>query len=239
MKQKNKIVSAFDKYSNNYDKWFLKNQNVLRSEVALLAYFLKKPGRALSVGCGSGLFEAILKEEYGIIISEGIEPAKGMAEIAIKRGMKVKLGTAEQVDFWENEFDTIIFNGSPSYIEDLETAFKKAYIALKSGGKILVLDVPQESSYALLYNLGKEVGSWEHRYFAGAKPPNVYPIEFVKESNWRSTPEKVDLLTKAGFKNFQYAQTLTKHPVYSDLEFEKPVPGYDRGDYVAIYAEKE
>ena len=232
------IDGAFDQYASSYDEWFLKNKNVLGSEAALLAHFLKDPGRALSIGCGSGLFETILKNEYNIQIKEGIEPASGMAEIATKRGMSVRVGTAEDTHFGEVEFDTVVFNGTPSYISDLGKAFDKAFAALKPGGKIVVLDVPKESSYALLYNLAKEVGSWDHSYFVGAKPPNAYPIEFVQESNWRSTPEKVELLTSSGFSNFEYAQTLTKHPAYSDHEFEEPTPGYDSGDYVAICAVK-
>ncbi len=229
---------AFTQFANAYDEWFLKNENVLRSEVRLLAHFLETPGKALSIGCGSGLFEAILKRDYEILIEEGIEPAQGMAQIATQRGMKVRIGTAEDTDFGQEEFDTVIFNGTPSYINDLQKAFDNAYKALKPGGKILVLDVPKESSYGLLYNLVKETGTWDHQYFAGAKPPNAYPIEFVAESNWRSTPEKVNMLEKSGFSDFNFAQTLTKHPAYSDMEAEEPVEGYDRGDYVAISAVK-
>lgn len=229
---------AFAQFANAYDEWFLKNENVLKSEVSLLAHFLEKPGRAISIGCGSGLFEAILKRDYNIIIKEGIEPAEGMAAIAKERGMDVRIGTAEGAEFGKEEYDTVIFNGTPSYINDLQKAFDKAYAALKPGGKIVVLDVPKESSYALLYNLAKEMKTWDHPYFAGAKPPNAYPIAFVQESNWRSTPEKVEMLNNSGFTNFTYAQTLTKHPAYSDMEVEEPVAGYDRGDYVAIQAQK-
>ena len=55
-------------------------------------------------------------------------------------------------------------------------------------------------------------------------------IRFVQASRWRSTPEKVMLLQEAGFVDFAYAQTLTRHPVYSDDSFEAPSAGYDRGD---------
>lgn len=229
---------AFDEYADQYDTWFLKNKNVLDSEVALLAHFLDDPGRVISVGCGSGLFEKLLKQDYDIDIKEGVEPADGMREIAIKRGMDVRPGTAEEVDLGTEEFDTVIFNGTPSYIENLQKAFENAFKALKPGGQLLVLDVPKESSYGLLYNLGKEIGSWDHNYFVDAAPENVYPVEFVLAANWRSTPEKVELLKKVGFANFKYAQTLTKHPVYSNLEKEEPVEGYNRGDYVCICAIK-
>lgn len=232
------IERAFDQYASKYDEWFLKNVNVLASEVALVAHFLNNPGRSLSVGCGSGLFEAILKKEYNISLTEGIEPAEGMAEIASKRGLKVTVGTAEDTDFGNEIYDTVMFNGTPSYITDLQKALDKAYKALKPGGMILVIDVPKESSYGILYNLAKEIGTWEHNYFNEAKAPNAYPISFINESNWRSTPEKIRMLEKAGFKNLDFAQTLTKHPAYSDNEMEKPIPGYDCGDYVAIRAYK-
>lgn len=226
--------SAFDDFANEYDQWFLANRNVLASEVALLARCLPKPGHALSVGCGTGLFERLLEQDYGIRISHGIEPAEAMAEIARQRGMQVRIGTAENSDYGTAEFDTVIFNGTPSYIDQLDLAFSKAFTALKPRGRIVVFDVPKESSYALLYNLAKEVGTWDNHYFVGAKPSNAYPISFVQESRWRSTPEKVELLQLAGFTDFRFAQTLTRHPIYSDEAFEEPCEGYDRGDYVAI-----
>ena len=232
------IERAFDQYASKYDEWFLKNVNVLASEVALVAHFLDNPGRSLSIGCGSGLFEAILKKEYNIVITEGIEPAEGMAEIAGKRGLKVTVGTAEDTDYGVELYDTVMFNGTPSYITDLQTAITKAFRALKKGGKIILIDVPKESSYGILYNLAKEIGTWEHNYFEEAKAPNAYPISFINESNWRSTPEKVRMIEKAGFTNLEFAQTLTKHPAYSDDAVEKPTPGYDCGDYVAIKAIK-
>ena len=69
--------SAFDEHAREYDGWFLKNRNVLQSEVLLLARFLQNPGQALSVGCGSGLFEKILSDAHGIDIHHGVEPASG------------------------------------------------------------------------------------------------------------------------------------------------------------------
>ena len=85
----------FDSYAEKYDSWFLDNRNVLESEVALVAYFLRKGEKILSVGCGSGLFEQILKTEYGIVITDGIEPSTDMASIATARGMEVEITTAE------------------------------------------------------------------------------------------------------------------------------------------------
>lgn len=229
---------GFDQYASAYDAWFLDNRNVLYSEVNLVASVLKECGRTLSVGCGSGLFESILKKEFGITVEEGIEPSLGMAEIARKRGMTVNIATAEEADFGDGIYDTLLFNGTPSYITDLEGVIRKAYRSLKKGGRIILIDVPKESTYGTMYNLAKALGTWDHPLLEGVYPPNPYPIEFVNVANWRTSREKIELLEKAGFEDLQFAQTLTAHPLYSDLEEEQPQEGYNKGDYVAITAFK-
>ena len=229
---------GFDEYASKYDEWFLDNRNVLYSEVNLVASTLKDAGKILSVGCGSGLFEKIMREERGVNITDGIEPSEGMAEIARKRGMNVTLATAEDADFGDGEYDTILFNGTPSYITDLEGVVRKAYAALRPGGRIVLIDVPKESSYGIMYNLALALGTWDHPLLEGVYPPNPYPIEFVKVANWRTTAEKVKILTEAGFTDLKFSQTLTAHPLYSDLSEEQPTEGYDRGDYVAVSAFK-
>lgn len=229
---------GFDEYAATYDAWFLDNPNVLESEVRLVASTLRNAGRVLSVGCGSGLFEKIMRDEFGITVTDGVEPSPAMAEIARKRGMDVTEATAEEFDYPAGVYDTILFNGSPSYITDLDTVLSKVYAALKPGGRVVLVDVPKESTYGLMYNLAKALGTWDHPLLEGAYPPNPYPIEFVNVANWRTTAEKIALLEKNGFRNIESAQTLTTHPLYSDLAAEEPVPGHDRGDYVALTAIK-
>ena len=135
-----------------------------------MAGFLREPGRALSVGCGSGLFEKILRDEHGIDIHHGVEPAHAMADVATRRGMEVRSGTAQDLPFGDGEFDTVIFNGSPSYIEALDRAFREAYRVVSAGGRVVVADVPAESSYGLLYQLAAERGGWEDPSLSKAGP---------------------------------------------------------------------
>jgi SAM-dependent methyltransferase len=229
---------GFDQYAAQYDSWFLDNPNVLLSEARLVASTLTDSKNILSVGCGSGLFEKILRDDFGITISDGIEPSQPMAEIARKRGLNVTISTAEEMEIPSGAYDTILFNGCPSYITDLDSVIRKVYAALPDGGRIILIDVPKESTYGLMYNLAKALGTWNHPLLNGTYPPNPYPIEFVNVANWRTTAEKVALLQAAGFSNISFSQTLTTHPLYSDLTPEHPIPGHDRGDYVAVTAIK-
>jgi ubiquinone/menaquinone biosynthesis C-methylase UbiE len=228
----------FDEHAAKYDAWFLKNRNLLASEVLMLKRFLANPGIALSVGCGSGLFEHLFRTEYGIDIHFGVEPSTEMARIAEKRGMEVKHGTAEKLPAGDEEYDTVLLNGTPSYVENLDVAFREAHRVLKHGGHVVVADVPAESSYGLLYRLAGVLKTWDHPHVRGSAPEHPYPVEFTLSANWRTTEEKVKMLRGAGFVDFEYAQTLMRHPKYSNDSAEEPAEGYDRGDYVAIRARK-
>lgn len=116
---------AFDQYASEYDAWFMENTNVLETELRLVASCLKDSGKILSIGCGSALFEKLLADRYDIRIEHGIEPAEGMAAIARKRGFDVEINTAEEADYGENLYDTVLFNGCPCYMQDLGLALKK------------------------------------------------------------------------------------------------------------------
>lgn len=229
---------SFDIYATEYDSWFIENSNVLETEVRLVASCLENAGDVLSIGCGSGLFEKILNDKYGIIVKKGIEPSAAMAEIAQKRGMEVTVGTGEDTDYGVEQYDTVLFNGCPCYMRDLSLALRKAYAALRKGGKVVVIDVPKESAYGLLYNLALSVGTWDHPLLDDCSPLMPYPIELVKQANWRTTSEKISLVKEAGFENLKFSQTLTASPCYSHETVEDPCEGYDRGSYVAITAFK-
>ena len=195
--------------------------------------------KILSIGCGSALFEKLLADRYDIRIEHGIEPAEGMAAIARKRGFDVEINTAEEADYGENLYDTVLFNGCPCYMQDLGLALRKAHCALREGGKVVVIDVPKESPYGLIYNLALAVGTWDHPLLEGCKPKDPYPIELVKQASWRTTKEKSDIMAANGFGKLEYSQTLTLDPHYSYTTVEDPIEGYDRGSYVAIIGYKE
>lgn len=233
--------AKFDGYAATYDSWFMANENVFLSELKLLksALELTDGGRMLSIGCGSGLFEKALKDEYGIEVTEGVEPSSDMAAIAEKRGMSVQLATAETAELPAEAYDVIYFNGSSSYIPDLELAYGNVLKALKPGGSLVLLDVPKESGYGLLYLLAGKLDDYGAPELADTAPAMPYPLELVHTAFWHTTEEKSAVLRdKLGLHDLQYRQTLVASPVYTNREVEEPVDGYYAGGYVAIVARK-
>lgn len=235
------MSKMFDGYADAYDQWFMKNENVFVSELKLLHHTLKdlEKQEILSVGCGSGLFEAALKREYGIHVKYGIEPSNDMAEIARKRGMTVTIGDAETSDLVQNAYDIIYLNGCSSYIKDLSSAYQNCHRALKKGGHLILLDVPVESAYGILYKFAAHVGSYDKKLFEQIAPSCPYPIELASSAIFHSPLEKETILRdELGMTNIRYFQTLIAQPIYTNDFVEEPIEGYDKGGYVALVAEK-
>ena len=146
-------AKMFDGYADAYDQWFMTNSNVFASELKLLHRALHdiEKETILSIGCGSGLFESALHRQFGIQVKYGVEPSNDMATIARKRGMTVKIGDAERTSLSKEAYDVIYLNGCSSYIKDLSSAYQNCHHALKKGGHLILLDVPVESAYGILY----------------------------------------------------------------------------------------
>jgi len=221
--------SAFEEEAEDFDAWFDKNRSIFESELLAEKYFLKNPENTVSIGAGSGLFASKLGIKYGV------EPAKGMAELAKKRGIEVKIGTAENIPFSDNRFDTVLLSTVLSYVKDDQKAVGEAYRILKPGGHIVVSFLPREGSYAMMYDLAYLRG--QHDSLISPKHP--YPVKFIRGAHWHSTEEITRLLKKVGFVDLKYVQTLTKHPKFTDEEIEKPQKGYKKGDFVVVQGKKQ
>jgi len=220
--------SAFEDEAEDFDSWFDKNKAVFESEFLAEKELLDNPENAVSIGVGSGLFASRLGIKYGV------EPASGMAELARKMGIEVKQGTAEDIPYPDERFDTVLMSTILSYVDDPQRAVEEAYRILKPGGHLVVSFLTREGSYAMLYDLAYLRG----RHDMEISPRYPYPVKFIKGTRWRSTGEVAGLLEKAGFTDLEYVQSLTRHPRYTDDEVEQPSRGYKSGDFVVVRGRK-
>jgi len=220
--------SAFEGEAEDFDSWFDKNKVVFESEFLAEKHLLEEPENAVSIGVGSGLFASRLGIKYGV------EPAKGMAELARKRGIEVKAGTAEDAPYPDGRFDTVLMSTILSYVKDPQRAVGEAFRILKPGGHVVVSFLTREGSYALLYDLAYLRG----RHDPEISPEHPYPVKFIRGTRWCSTGEVTAWLKNAGFRDLEYVQTLTSHPKYTNDRVEEPSPGYEKGDFIVVRGKK-
>lgn len=71
-----KSIQIFEKWAQEYDRWFDAHRLVYESEVQALSKFIPKKGKGLEVRVGTGRFAI----PFGVQV--GVEPAKAMADLA-------------------------------------------------------------------------------------------------------------------------------------------------------------
>ena len=221
-------ASAFEEEAEDFDFWFDRNMVIFESELEATRHLLGNPEKAVSIGVGSGLFA----ERLGIKF--GVEPAGGMADLARKKGIEVKTGTAEEVPFPDGSFDTVLLGTVLSYVKDPQRAVEEAFRILRPGGHVVVSYLAREGSYAMMYDLARLRGGHD----PDISPEHPYPVKFIEGARWVSTVEVRGYLENAGFEDLEYVQTLTRHPRYSNDEVEEPAKGCDRGDYIVVRGRK-
>ncbi len=222
-------VSAFIKEAKDFDYWFDKNRNIFEAEFLAEKELFPGPENSVSIGVGSGLFASRLG------IKKGVEPSENMAALARDRGIDVKIGRAEDIPYENESFKTVLLSTVLSYCIDPLKALRESYRILKKDGYILVSFLSREGSYSMLYDLAR----LEQKFDPDRSPEHPYPLKFIKGANWMSIENVKKMLTETKFTDLEFVQTLTRHPRYSNDEIEKPIPGYQKGDYIVIRARKK
>lgn len=203
-------IDAFEKYSDAYDDWFEKNQEVYAAELKAVRQLLPEGDvQGMEIGIGSGKFAVPL----GIKI--GVEPSSQMAVKAEKLGIEVHPGVAEDLPFPADQFDFVLMVTTICFVDDVVRSFQEALRVLVSGGCIIVGFVDMES----------ELGQ---KYLQ-----NRHKSKFYKEATFFSTQEVLDHLQVAGFGAVEVKQTL----IPGDRE-EKVLDGFGKGAFVVIKASK-
>jgi ubiquinone/menaquinone biosynthesis C-methylase UbiE len=205
-------IESFEKYSKEYDEWFMKNQNIYLAELNAIKRFVPFDKFGVEIGVGTGRFALSLG------IKVGVEPSKKMAEISRKRGIEVYEAVAEQLPFNNKTFDFVLLVTTICFVDDLVKSFKEAYRVLKTDGFIIVGFVDKESELGKRYQLKRKKS------------------KFYKDATFYSVKEVIDFLRKTNFENVVIRQT-----VFSSRtgRIDSVEDGYDKGSFVIIKAIKQ
>ena len=203
-------TAPFDKQANDYDAWFEKHPDLYQAELEAVRSLIPASGSGVEIGVGSGRFAAPL----GIPI--GVEPAPRMAEMARHRGIKIVPGMAENLPFADSSFDFAVMVTVVCFLDDVARAFREACRILKPNGTLVIGFIDRESELGRQYSQRKEQSRFYH------------------DATFYSADELEMLLTKAGFSDFAYRQTLLPGETTSRTVHE----GHGSGGFVVIQARK-
>jgi len=206
-------IEPFEKYSEKYEDWFKRNEFVYKSEIQAIKELLPKVKKGIEIGVGSGRFAVPLG------IKTGVDPSPRMREIAQQKGIKVIDAVAEELPFENSQFELVLMVTTICFVDNLNLAFREAYRILKFGGYLIIGFVDKDSSLGKLYQQHKENSL------------------FYKIATFYSTKEVVYNLSKVGFKEFDFRQTIF-HVLNEIKDVEPAKEDYGEGSFVVIRARK-
>jgi len=203
-------TAPFDEQVSDYDLWFEKHPDLYQAELEALRGFIPASGCGVEIGVGTGRFAASLG------ISFGVEPAPRMAALARLRGIEILDGTAEALSFGDCSYDFAIMVTVVCFLDDVAQAFREVCRILKPNGTLIIGFIDRESELGQHYSQRKDQSP------------------FYRDATFYSVSELEELLTKAGFSNFAYRQTLALGET-TDLTVRE---GHGSGGFVVIESHK-
>jgi len=206
-------IEPFEKHPLQYEQWFDKYKFAYKSELQAMRKLLPQGGNGLEIGVGSGRFSAPLG------IKLGLEPSRKMMEVAQGRGIEVIGGVGERLPFRNSQFDFATMVTTVCFLDDVEMAFDEAYRILKPGGCLIIGFIDKDSSIGRLYQRHKNESV------------------FYQVAAFYSVDEVVSHLKMAGFKVFDFAQTIF-HNLAEIKDIEPVRDGYGEGSFVVVRAVK-
>jgi len=202
-------VEPFDDHADQYEEWFERNRFAFESELLAVKRLLPESGVGVEVGVGTGRFA----EPLGIKV--GVDPSAKMAEIALRRGIEVIAGIAENLPIRDSKFDFVLLVTTICFLDDVERALREAYRVMKPGGGIVIGFVDKNSP------LGK---SYQQR-----KGENV----FYSVATFLSVEEVVRDLERVGFRDIAFTQTIFHN--LAEIEYIESVwEGHGEGSFVVV-----
>jgi 2-polyprenyl-3-methyl-5-hydroxy-6-metoxy-1,4-benzoquinol methylase len=174
--------------SQDYLKWQKYLENVFTRIVKEFSRY-KSGGAVLDIGSSVGYMSQTLTN-FGFKVT-GVEPSSLAVKVAKEKGLNVKKGYFEKINFPKNYFDGIVANHVLEHIKDPNIFLKKCHMILKKDGVILISLPNMDSLEAQIF-----LGKWR--------------FLMPKEHYSQFTPKTLrKLLEKNGFKIMEEKTTVT------------------------------
>ncbi len=138
-------TKVFDENLNEYEKWFIINEFVYKSELQAVQKAIPENEKGIEIGIGSGLFAKPLG------ISEGIEPSSKMRKKARKRNLQVIDAVAEDLPYSDASKDFALMVTTICFVDDIYRSFQEAHRVLKQNGYLIIGFVDKNSPIGKFY----------------------------------------------------------------------------------------
>lgn len=184
------MQNVFAERALEYDRWFDDNALVYQAEVAALRAALgTTAGLGLEVGVGSGRFAVPLGARFGV------DPARGMLQLARRRGVCVCQAVGERLPFRAGQFGFALLVTVDPFVPDVLALLLELHRVLRPGGSVSVGLVDKDSPLGRKYEAHKDTDP------------------FYREAHFHNSAELIALLQRAGFADLRAKQTLTGAPL--------------------------
>jgi ubiquinone/menaquinone biosynthesis C-methylase UbiE len=172
--------SDFDKYAEDYDKWFDEHPAIFESELKLLQD-MDLSGKILDIGVGTGIFADKIATDKSEIV--GVDPSWPMLRVLVEkgRGQRVSFAQAvgEHLPFADGVFDCITMVNTFSYLAKPQVVIEECLRVLRAGGSMVVCEIPAKSPWGIHYRKKK---AKEERFYRQSRFYDVSEICNMMES---------------------------------------------------------
>ena len=155
--------TPFERLAERYDAWFEteKGHRIFRVEVDCIRDLLEEMSRPwLEIGVGTGRFAA------AIGVDEGIDPSPAVLNYAADRGIRTRVGRAEELPFPDAQFGMALMVVTICFLENPGQAFRECRRILRGDGYAVVGLVPKDSAWGELY---ARKGAEGHPFYSVAR----------------------------------------------------------------------
>lgn len=206
-------MTVFDRYAQEYDRWFDENERAYGAEVNALRQVVPQSGKGIEIGAGTGRFSLPLGIELGV------EPSRPMALISHQRGLKVCQATGERLPFSGKQFDYVLLVTVICFVSDMHLLLREIHRVLASGGMLINAFIDRNSVLGRLYESQKDTS------------------KFYRQARFYTADQVADCTLQAGFSDLSFSQTILGLP--TDVpDFDRIQDGYGDGAFVILSARK-